>query len=140
MSTNDCTKHEGIVERITTKSIFVSIVSRSACSSCGAKESCTTSESVNKTIEVRSTNNTFQVGDKVNVLLNHSLGIKAIIIGYANPFMLFIIALIVMVNLTGNELKAGIASLLVITIYFLSLRLFRVQLEKAFHFEIEKYN
>ncbi|MDP4210675.1 MAG: SoxR reducing system RseC family protein [Bacteroidota bacterium] len=138
MSTNDCIEHEGIIQEITPKKLLVSIVSNPACSSCNAKSACASAESVEKTIEVSPYLGTYNIGDKVVVKLNQSLGVRAILLGYVYPFVILFATLIVGVKLTGKELTAGIASLLLVAIYFFSLKLFHVQLEKTFHFDVEK--
>ena len=138
MSTIDCIEHEGIVETISPDRLTVKIVSSAACTACHAKSSCPTSESVEKTIEVTSYQGTFGVGDHVVVKMNQSLGVKAILIGYFYPFLIMFGGLIVVYQTTGRDVWAGIASLLLLAIYFLVLKLFHYKLEKSFQFQVER--
>ena len=89
-------EHKGIIQRITDKSIFVSIIAESACISCKAKGVCTTGDVEEKIIEVIKPVQDYSIGDHVTVQLKRSLGFRALFYGYILPFIVVLFALIIL--------------------------------------------
>jgi len=129
--------HQGTITNLDSDSYFVSIVSKSACSSCHSKGFCSVSEMQEKVIMIsRSPDSNYKIGDEVEVLMSKTLGTKAVILGYIIPFALLLITLILTFSLFGNEGIAGIMSLAIVAIYFVVLYLFRDRFRKTFRFTI----
>ena len=138
MSVTETITHPGIVEKVEGESVFVKILSQSACSSCHAKGMCSVAEVEEKTVEVNyMSGGNYKAGDHVTVRMERSLGKKAVFLGYLLPFILLITTLILMINLTSNEGLSALASLLVLGPYYLLLYLFKEKLSKQFRFRIE---
>ncbi|WP_347838154.1 SoxR reducing system RseC family protein [uncultured Draconibacterium sp.] len=119
-------------------SLIVNIVSQSACSTCHAKGACTVSDYQDKEIEVTEYKLTYKIGDEVTILFKQSKGFTALIWGYVVPFFVVLGTLIVALEITGNELKAGILSLVVLVPYYITLYFFRHLLKKVLKFELEE--
>ena len=129
--------HDGIVDHMTADAVFVRILSKSACSECHSKSMCSVSEMTEKLIEVKQNATGFTNGELVNVILDRSLGNKAVLLGYFIPFLILIFTLILS-SAFLSELWAGLLSLALLVPYYLVLYLLKERLSKTFHFRIEK--
>lgn len=128
--------HEGVIDHTGQNSVFVRILSKSACSECHSKSMCSISEMTEKLVEVRSPGSQFTAGQQVNVILDQSLGNKAVFLGYLLPFALMIVTLFAASSLL-SELWAGLSAIVVLASYYLILSLFKSRLSKSFSFRIE---
>lgn len=137
-------EHEGIVREISEDFITVEIVNKSACAACHAKGVCVAGEEEIRYVDVpysiSSLVEEFNVGDKVNLVLNQSLGVQAVFISYAIPLVILILLLLILSNTGLSELMVGLLSLAGVAVYYLFVFLFRDRLERIFTFSIEKIN
>ncbi|MDD7236681.1 MAG: SoxR reducing system RseC family protein [bacterium] len=134
-------RHSGIVKEITPSTIVVEIEGKSACSQCHAKGACAASESKIKRIDVRRTPNVeVEVGERVEVVLKASLGLKAVFISYVLPLIILLILLLTLPNMGVSELLTGLISLLAVGGYFVVIYLLRKRLAAQFDFVIAKTN
>ena len=129
-------RHEGIIEEIDNQEITVRILSNSACSECHAKGVCSVSDSPEKHIVIESSNNHYNTGDKVDIILARSLGFKALFLGYIFPFLTVFFTLIIVLSLTDNEGVAGITALLILVPYYLLLKVFNRKITREFVFKL----
>jgi len=65
--------HEGIIDRIENDTIFVRILSKSACSACHSKSMCNVSEMTEKLVEVQDSVSDYKAGQEVNIILDQTL-------------------------------------------------------------------
>ena len=134
-------RHSGIVKEISPSTIVVEIEGKSACSQCHAKGACAASESKIKRIDVRRTPNVeVEVGERVEVVLKASLGLKAVFISYVLPLIILLILLLTLPNMGVSELLTGLISLLAVGGYFVVIYLLRKRLAAQFDFVIAKTN
>lgn len=134
-------RHSGTVKEITPSTIVVEIEGKSACSQCHAKGACAASESKIKRIDVRRTPNVeVEVGERVEVVLKASLGLKAVFISYVLPLIILLILLLTLPNMGVSELFTGLISLLAVGGYFVVIYLLRKRLAAQFDFVIAKTN
>ena len=134
-------RHSGIVKEITPSTIVVEIEGKSACSQCHARGACAASESKIKRIDVRRTPNVeVEVGERVEVVLKASLGLKAVFISYVLPLIILLILLLTLPNMGVSELLTGLISLLAVGGYFVVIYLLRKRLAAQFDFVIAKTN
>ena len=135
-------EHEGIVRQVSEDFITVEIVNKSACAACHAKGFCVASEEEIRFVDVPYSIGTLvediNVGDKVNLVLNQSLGVSAVFISYAVPLVIFILLLLILSKTGLNELMVGLLSLAGVGIYYAFVFLFRNKLERIFTFSVEK--
>lgn len=115
----------------------MTIISKSACSECHARGACTLADSREKEIEIDNTGINYFPGQEVMVVLRESLGIKALFYGYIFPFLLVLLTLTIVYSLTGNEILAGLVSLVVLIPYYTTLYFLRHYLKKVFKFELD---
>ena len=137
-------EHEGIIREISEDYITVEIVNKSACAACHAKGFCVAGEEETRYVDVPYNIDTlvvdYKVGDKVNLVLNQSLGVSAVFISYAIPLVILILFLLILSNTGLNELAVGLLSLAGVGIYYFFVYLFRDRLERIFTISIEKIN
>jgi len=126
------------VKEVKDTSLIVNIVSQSACSTCHAKGACTAADYQDKEIEVSGYKNSYEVGQMVTILFKQSKGFAAVIWGYVIPFFLVLSTLIIALELTNDELKSGLLSLIILIPYYITLYFFRHFLKKVLKFELEE--
>jgi len=118
--------------------MMVRIVASSACGACAARNYCAPSESKEKEIRIEGFSGSYAAGERVKVLLQQSLGFRALYFGYIIPLLLSLAALATVYRFTGNELAAGLSVLLVLTPYYLILKLLNQRIAKSFGFTVQK--
>ena len=133
-------RHKGFVKRVNDNSLIVNIVNQSACSTCHAQGACTVADYQDKEIEITSFRKSYSVGDEVTVIFQQSKGFSALFWGYVLPFLIVLTTLIVSLEITNDELRSGILSLIILIPYYITLYFFRHLLKKVFKFEVEEIN
>lgn len=135
----DTIKHQGIVENIIGTQVFVRIVQTTGCTSCSAKGYCSSSESKEKVIEITTSPETlFNLGDRVTVIGETSMGMMAVLWAFIIPFILLITFLFTLMFVTdGNELLSSLLSLAFLIPYYLILWMNKEKMKKIFSFTIK---
>lgn len=125
--------HPGIISKLEDGKAEVTVITKSACTSCEIKGSCSISETKEKIIEVDlAPGDHFEKGMQVNVEMKQSLGHWAVLLGYFIPFLVVFGGLILFISMGMDEGLAGISSLLVLGLYYLVLYLMRGFLSTKF--------
>ncbi len=137
-SLSNSIEHLGVIKEITSRSIKVSLLNVSACSTCHTKGSCSVSDIDNKIIDVINSGEKFNKGDTVKVAFEKKLGPLALLIGYLTPFILLMLVLLISMTITNNEVIAGLSALSSVGVYYVFLTLFRKKLKSTFTFRILK--
>ena len=132
-------EHLGVIKDVTPKTIKVSLLNVSGCSSCHTKGSCSVSDVDNKIIDVVNTGGKYKKGESVKISFEKSLGPLALLIGYLGPFILLMVVLLISLSVTKDEVTAGLTSLFSDGVYYLILTLFRKKLKSTFTFRILKH-
>ncbi len=132
----DCISHNGLVEKVEKDKILVKILSTSACASCNAKGMCNVSEMEEKTIEVPVDGREYEVNQHVTVIMDKKLGPQAVLLGYFYPFLIVLLALIILIPVIGHEGYAALISLGLLAPYYLVLYRLKDKLKKKFYFRI----
>ncbi|MEY8687539.1 SoxR reducing system RseC family protein [Bacteroides sp. AN502(2024)] len=139
--TNNIIKHLGIVENIQDSHLSVRIVQTSACAACSAKGHCSSSDSKDKIIDITDTAAaSYQVGERVMVVGEMSMGMMAVVLAFVLPFILLIFSLFLFMALMENELYAALFSLAVLMPYYFVLWLNKMRLKQKFSFTIKPIN
>jgi len=130
-------QHEGIIQDISGDTIKVGIISKASCISCQLKGVCSVSDIEEKIIEIPNIYKSYVTGDKVNIILKESLGLKALFLGYLLPFI-FVFATLLTVNIfTKNELIIGLFSIGVLVPYYSILYFIKPYLKKTFTYTLK---
>lgn len=129
--------HDGLISQISKDVIEVMIVSKASCASCQVKGACSASDVEEKKVNVkRNLYDNYNVGDKVVVMMDQSLGTWAVMFGYVFPFLVLLIGLVVFTQLFESEGLAGLLALALLAPYYFILYLSRKQMDKVFQFKI----
>ena len=132
-------EHEGIVVAVSDSQLTVRMVALSACSNCAAKSHCVPSERKEVDIRVDHYSGAYQLGARVMVIMQQCLGFKALSIGYLLPFVVMMVCLLSVYQLTNNELTSGLASLLILIPYYIMVKLIlHKTTRKSFDFQVKK--
>jgi sigma-E factor negative regulatory protein RseC len=132
-------EHQGIIKEVQGHTAKVNLINVASCSSCHAKAACSVSEVDNKLIEIIDVKDDFKPGDKVKVVFQQNLGVKALILGYVLPFIVLLATLIISWEVTGDEVVSGLIAIFSIVPYYLGLTFFRKQMKETFTFSIKRY-
>ena len=132
-------EHLGIITQIEGINMQVQIIQESACSSCHAKGACSASDMDEKIIDVESIDSSLRVGDRVLLSGESSLGLLAVLLAFVIPFIIILLALIVMPSFSTNEAMSGLISLSLLIPYYIILSFFNKRLKTKFRFQIEKF-
>jgi len=81
-------------------------------------------------------NDNYNIGDKVTVMMDQSLGTWAVMFGYVFPFLVLLFGLIVFTQILASEGIAGLLALSLLAPYYGILYLSRKQMDKVFQFKI----
>jgi positive regulator of sigma E activity len=135
-NTHETIQHDGIVQKVGNDSVVVAISASSACAGCHAEGLCNMTAKEEKIIDVQGKYNVVP-GDTVTVLMQQSMGYKAIALSYLIPVLVVIVSLFVLVSLDIPELTAGLISIGILLPYFLVLFLLRRRIDRIFTFTLK---
>ncbi len=131
-------QHEGIIQDVSNDTIKIGIISKASCISCQLKGVCSASDVEEKVIEVPNIYKSYVTGDKVNIILKESLGLKALFLGYLLPFIIVFTTLLLTNIFTKNELTIGLMSIGVLVPYYSILYFIKPYLKKTFTYTLKK--
>ena len=130
--------HSGVVESVEDGCVHVRIVQTSACAACKVAGYCNASESKEKVVDVYTADTQrYSVGQAVTVMASRQVAAHALLLGFGLPFLVLVGVLVVVLQITGNELWAALAGLLSLAPYYLLLYFFRNRLRDKLSFWIE---
>lgn len=130
--------HSGVVESVEDGCVHVRIVQTSACAACKVAGYCNASESKEKLVDVYTVDTQrYSVGQAVTVMASRQVAAHALLLGFGLPFLVLVGVLVVVLQMTGNELWAALAGLLSLAPYYLLLYFFRNRLRDKLSFWIE---
>ena len=135
-------KHLGIVESINGLHVKVRIVQVSACSTCSIKGHCNASDMKEKMIDAYNVQGIpFEIGERVMVCGTTSMGMKAVLLAFAVPFLILMLSLFIVMSVThGDEMLSAIISLGTLVPYYLIIYRLRGRMGNTFLFTIESIN
>ncbi|MEG0795374.1 MAG: SoxR reducing system RseC family protein [Odoribacter sp.] len=131
-------QHEGIIKSISPQTIEVVINSHSACSDCHAKGACGMADVKQKIITARRPEGDVQIGDSVIVYATMNHAIYSVVLAYILPSVVVVAAIFFLEEFGSNELLAAIGSLLLLSMYFFGLYIFRDRINKKIKFTVER--
>lgn len=130
---------EGIVHAINGDDIEVEITISSACSGCHAKNICLPNDHKQEFVTAKALyHESFEIGERVGLVLKNSAGQKAVIIAYLLPLIVLLIALFGSYAIFKNELVSVIVSIVFVVVYYLILKHFRKKIDESLTFFVKK--
>ena len=136
---NNIISHEGVIDSINASTVNVRIVQSSACSGCKLSSHCTSAESKEKLIEVRTYDTSrYKIGDNVNVLAATAVGFKAVLYAFIIPLVLLTVSIFAMLLIVkSSEIMAIGVGFAILASYYTLLYIMRSKLEKQLTFYLE---
>jgi len=129
-------EHTGIVQSIDDKHVDVRIETHPSCAGCMATSFCNVSGKEEKVIRALRTVDV-NTGDHVMVVMERSMGLRALFLGYLIPFLILISLLILLTSLNVPEFVAGLSAFLSLIPYYLALYLGKEKISRSFSFTIK---
>lgn len=134
----DLISHIGTIKSINNHQFIVKITSQTACASCHAKGSCSSSEQEIKEIEIDNTEGDFKIGEIVQVITTTSQGYTAVVMAYLLPLILLVVTLLIFLSFHAGEAIAATGALVILLPYYWLLYHFRDKIKSTFHFSLHK--
>lgn len=133
--------HRGTVKSIEGKRVRVRILQASACSTCEAKNLCSSSENKEKWVDVVVDNAAeYKVGEDVILIGTWRNGMWATVLAYAVPLLVLLVVLFLSIHYTHNEPFSALMALLSVMVYYFVLYLLKSRMSKKFLFSIKHLN
>jgi len=137
MQKDSIIEHTGIVKSVNDSNVVVGITTHPACSGCLASGICDLSDKKKK--EIRAIfNPEVKPGDTVRVIMQRSMGFRALFLAYLLPFLIMMTILIVLTSFSVSEAISGITAFLCLIPYYLVIYLKREMIGRSFSFTIKK--
>ena len=138
MQQQETISHEGVITKITDNSLEIRIIAQSACAACHAKSACTMSDQAEKVLTVpKPEGRTFQLFEKVKVIMSIGQGNKAALLAYVIPIVILLAALFLCLGLGLDEGLSALIGMASLIPYYMVLYLCRDKLGKRFEYRIE---
>ncbi|PIE84356.1 MAG: RseC/MucC family positive regulator of sigma(E) [Bacteroidia bacterium] len=131
-----CAIKHGVVVASGGGVVRVSFVAMSACSGCHAKGACGLSEAQDREVDIYTDSADYQVGDHVQVGLQDSKGLYAVVISYLVPFVLVVATIFALQGMGFSEGLSAVVGLLLLAPYYLSLYFLKGRISKSFSLTI----
>jgi len=129
--------HPGIIKKVESNKIEVTIMVTSGCASCEIKGACTVSDVEEKSVMVSVENaDQFKIGQSITIEMKQSLGTWAVLLGYVFPFIVLFVGLIIFINIGLDQGLAGILALSLLLPYYLIIYSLRNYLGSRFNYSI----
>lgn len=129
--------HRGTVTGTGPAGTVVKIVSSAACGECAAAGLCGADRREKLITVAPDPYADYKAGDEVEVILEPSMGFKAVWICYAIPLVVLLGTVLVLMWLGAGELPAGLSGIGVTGVYYFIVWLFRGRLRNAAEFRIK---
>ena len=130
--------HEGVIENISEKKLFIRLSRLPACTECHAKGICSVPDSADGEVMVTDREPGIEQGDHVVVSITRSHAYRALMLGYVLPFVLVLATMILLTALRVEEWISALISLAVLAPYYLLIRQFGNRIERSFSFNVNK--
>ena len=138
-NTKGFVSHIGFVSKISKEVVEISLLGNVHCEACNAKSACGVSDDDTKIIKTYNKNQSLHVNEKVEIVMENSLGLKAVFYGYVLPFILLFTVLFVS-SLYIKEWQAGLFSLFVLVPYYFALYYSEKVFQKTFSITVLKHS
>ncbi len=132
-------EHQAVVTKVSTDELTICVPRQSACGACPAAGLCGMKENKEQIFSISVTNSSaYNRGDTVIVTLNPRLGWISVLLGYAFPLLLMLLAIFFCRYFGQNEIFSGITAIIILIPYYFLLFLGRNYFKKKFTFKITK--
>lgn len=123
---------------VTPSEIEVEVCRPEACAACKAKSVCSEGGGEGKRMTLINDGQGYAVGEQITLVMRRSSGLKAVLIAYLVPVFLIVAALLIFQAMQVKDIIAAVATLSILGLYFLVIRLLRGRINRELTIEIEK--
>ncbi len=134
----DTINHNGVIEKIDGRTVYVRITQQSACAGCHAKSMCMAADRKDKIIEVIDSSGSFKVNEPVVICGQTSMGLQAVLLAFVIPLLLVVSIIAVGTVINWDEGMSALVGLAILVPYYGVLYRMREKLKKKFIFTLEK--
>jgi sigma-E factor negative regulatory protein RseC len=131
-------RQSATVLRVEASTIEVEVCRPEACAACKARGVCSEGGGAGKRMTLVNDGQGYAVGERITLVLRRSAGLKAVVIAYLVPVFLIVGALLAFQAAQVRDTVAALATLGMVGLYFLSVRLLRGRIDRGMTIEIEK--
>ena len=118
---------------------MVKMTVSSACAGCHARHLCSSLDTRDKQVEAENVYRLpLEVGEKVTVVLQEKLAMKAVILCFLIPLIVMMVMFVLLNNLTSSELVASLGALGSVALYYFIVWLFRGKIARNYSFIVTK--
>lgn len=131
-------RQSATVMLVTPSEIEVEVCRPEACAACKAKSVCSEGGGEGKRMTLINDGQGYAVGEQITLVMRRSSGLKAVLIAYLVPVFLIVAALLIFQAMQVKDIIAAMATLGILGLYFLIVRLLRGRINRELTIEIEK--
>ena len=131
-------RQSATVMLVTPSEIEVEVCRPEACAACKAKSVCSEGGGEGKRMTLINDGQGYAVGEQITLVMRRSSGLKAVLIAYLVPVFLIVAALLIFQAMQVKDIIAAVATLSILGLYFLVIRLLRGRINRELTIEIEK--
>jgi len=133
-------QHKGKIVYLDNNNAEIIIEQTSACASCHAKNICMPNDKKEQKIVAKVSSKSFSIGEEVNLILNTKQGYKAVLFAYIIPVLIAVVSLAISNAGKLEDWKSAIFALIMVTLYFIILKLLSIKITRTIEFKVEKIN
>jgi sigma-E factor negative regulatory protein RseC len=130
--------HEGVIESISDKKLFIRLSRLPACADCHARGICPVPDTAGGELMVTDRAEGLEQGDRVVVSVTRPVAYKAVWLGYVLPLILVLATMILFTALRVEEWVSALLSVSVLAPYFILIRLLDRRIERSVTFSVSK--
>ena len=131
-------RQSATVMLVTPSEIEVEVCRPEACAACKAKSVCSEGGGEGKRMTLINDGQGYAAGEQITLVMRRSSGLKAVLIAYLVPVFLIVAALLIFQAMQVKDIIAAVATLGILGLYFLIVRLLRGRINRELTIEIEK--
>lgn len=131
-------RQSATVMLVTPSEIEVEVCRPEACAACKAKSVCSEGGGEGKRMTLINDGQGYAIGEQITLVMRRSSGLKAVLIAYLVPVFLIVAALLIFQAMQVKDIIAAMATLGILGLYFLIVRLLRGRINRELTIEIEK--
>ncbi|MDE5945275.1 MAG: SoxR reducing system RseC family protein [Rikenella sp.] len=131
-------RQSATIVRLSDREIEVEVCRPEACGECKARSVCSEGGGQGKRMTLLNDGQGYTVGERIILVMRREAGLKAVVIAYLVPVFVIVASLLGFQAAQVRDTVAAVATLGVLGLYFLVVRLLRGRIDRQLTIEIEK--
>ena len=131
--------HEGEIIGIDNHYVHVKILLNEACQNCRSKKACMVFTARERIIDIKTEQSqSFEIGEKVNVKIATTVGMKAVLYAYVLPVVFLLTSILLGSHYIQKEIIVIAIGLGILVLYYILLYFLKSKINRTFTFTITK--